>query len=240
MRSPVDEGQWQILDEVASTQDVASELLKQSDGEVPGVIFAYHQTRGRGRFKREWHSEEGMSLTMSLVFRSYSRHPRPWLIGMAVAIAVADATGSQVRWPNDIHLNGKKLGGILTEVISSERFGKVPVIGVGINLNQTEFPNDLALKATSIYIETGEQREALDLAGLIVDKISGIPEPDDWSSIEDAWSVYDDTPGKSFRLPSGEEAVAVRVGNSGELVCLVDGEERSVLAGEAIFGSGSV
>ena len=239
MISPLDDGPWLFRDEVGSTQDVAADFLLRGGPEIPGAVLAGHQTSGRGRFGREWSSRRGESLTMSLVYRAYSRHPSPWLIGMAVAVAVASAIDGQVQWPNDVVLNGKKVGGILTELLPSMHDGKVPVIGVGLNLNQEQMPPELAGRATSLLIETGRMHEADAVARSIIGRISDLPEPDSWESIEPLWAVFDATPGMSYLLATGESAEAVCVGAEGQLICLVNGGERTVLAAEAIFGQPS-
>ena len=175
-------------------------------------------------------------MTMSLVYRSYSSHPSPWLIGMAVAVAVASAIDGQVQWPNDVVLRGKKVGGILTELLPSMHDGKVPVVGVGLNLNQEQMPPELVDKATSLLIETGRTHEPDTVAKSIVGRISDLPEPDSWESIEPLWAVFDATPGTSYKLHTGEQSEAICVGPEGQLICLVNGVEQSVLAAEAIFG----
>lgn len=235
MRSPLDEGSWLVLDEVASTQDVAADLLLDPRSDPPGIVFAHDQKNGRGRFQREWQSELDLSLTMSLVYRSYADHRSPWFIGMAVALAVAATIEGKVRWPNDVMLNGKKIGGVLTELIVSNRFGNVPVIGVGVNLNQAVFPSELENSATSLFLETSRIYNPKETAEAIIEKISDLPEPEDWNCLQHLWEQYDETPGKHYRLPSGERATAIKVGSLGELVCEVNGETRSVMAAEAIL-----
>ena len=239
MISPLDGGPWLFRDEVSSTQDVAGEFLVGGGPEIPGIIVADHQTSGRGRFGREWFSRPGESLTMSLVYRAYARHPLPWLIGMAVAVGVASAIDGQLQWPNDVVLNGKKVGGILTELLPSSSDDKVPVVGVGVNVNQEEMPPELVGKATSLLIETGRKQVARDVAKLIIGRINDLPEPDSWDAIKPLWSVFDATPGTTYHLPTGESAEAICVGPEGQLICLVNGVERSVLAAEAIFGKPS-
>ncbi|MCH8977791.1 MAG: biotin--[acetyl-CoA-carboxylase] ligase [Armatimonadetes bacterium] len=236
MISPLDGGPWLFRDEVSSTQDVAGEFLMSGGPEIPGAVVAGHQTSGRGRFGRKWSSQRGESLTMSLVFRAYSRHPAPWLIGMAVAVAVASAIDGQVQWPNDVVLSGKKVGGILTELLPSTKNGKVPVVGVGLNINQEQVPPELDGKATSLLIETGRKHDVKAVARSIVGRISDLPEPDSWESIEPLWAVFDATPGTSYQLATGESADAICVGSEGQLICLVNGIERSVLAADGIFG----
>lgn len=234
MRSPLESGPWQTLDEVESTQDVASTLLAQ--GQSVGVVFARHQSRGRGRFQREWVSSPGESLTMSLVFSAYADHPRPYLIGMAVACAAAGVAHCQLQWPNDLTMHGLKLGGILTELVPDNTGRKIPVVGVGINLNQTEFPPEISERAVSLFQIRGATSGGEAIARAVVDRVSRMPEPKGWTDLEPVWALFDVTPGKRYNLADGREAVALRVGPDGELLCAIDGESATVLAADAVFG----
>lgn len=104
---------------VASTQDLARDLP------VGSIVLADHQTAGRGRHNHRWDAPEGAALLVSFVLK-----PHP-LLSLAAGIAAAEACGPQVRlkWPNDLLLDGKKLGGILVEASSAKA-----VCGIGINL----------------------------------------------------------------------------------------------------------
>ena len=229
MTSPIsNERPWIKLGVVASTQDAAANAL--TDGTPVGGVFARHQTGGRGRFGRKWVSEIDESLTMSLVFHDYADHPRPYLIGMGLAIAAAGALHCRLRWPNDVMIGSQKVGGILTEVR-----GGIPIVGVGINLNQTSFPDEIDLLATSLYRRDHRRRKPEEVAEAILNRLELVPEPTHWSDLAPAWAIFDDTPGKRYRLPSGEEAVAIGIGSGGELECMVNGESRMVLAADALM-----
>jgi len=237
MRSPLESGPWIELDEVESTQTAAAALLTapHADG-VPGVVFARQQTAGKGRFGRAWLSEEGDSLTMSLVFGTYADHPKPWLIGMAVGLAAAGALHCLLRWPNDLIIDGRKLGGILTELITDSSKRKVPVVGIGVNLGQTAFPKEIAATATSLALHRAGPFDAVQIAQAILRRLTDLPEPDSWQRLAPVWELFDDTPGKLYRLPDGTAATALKVGPEGELLCSVDGEAVTVMAAEALFG----
>jgi BirA family biotin operon repressor/biotin-[acetyl-CoA-carboxylase] ligase len=166
---------------------------------------------------------------MSLLYRGYAGHRKPWLIGMAVALAVARVADGRVRWPNDVVRDGRKVAGVLTELVGDPV--RVPVIGVGLNLRYSSFLAGLEM-AGSVNAES----DAEEVARQIVAEIERVPEPSNWASISQLWFDLDDTPGKAYRLHSGELAVALRVGNDGSLVCSVNGEQRSVMAAEAILG----
>jgi BirA family biotin operon repressor/biotin-[acetyl-CoA-carboxylase] ligase len=227
-------GNWIVLDQVESTQTVAAESLLSAN--PAGVVFAHHQVAGKGRLGREWHSDRGDSLTFSLIFRDYADHPQPYLIGMACALAVAGAVHTQVRWPNDLIVGTRKVGGILTEILPDKDGNRVPVVGIGLNLNQRTFPADLDLIATSLAQEHHREYDALDVAKAILDRMDSLPEPRAWSDLSPVWELFDRTPGKLYKLPNGDYAVALGIGSDGRLLCSVDGESRSVLAAEAHFG----
>jgi BirA family biotin operon repressor/biotin-[acetyl-CoA-carboxylase] ligase len=235
LRSPVREDYgWLVVEEVGSTQTLAEHCLRE---DLPhGAVLAHHQSAGKGRFGRVWISQRGDSLTMSLIFRDYADHPRPYLVGMAVAIAAAGSLHCQLRWPNDLVIGDRKLGGILTELFRDQAGRTVPVVGVGVNLNLTAFPDEIADRATSLALAHGKTYEAKEVAKGILARLERLPEPESWNDLAPIWALFDHTPGKHYRLASGEEAVALGIGSDGQLLCSVDGESRSVLAAEALFG----
>jgi BirA family biotin operon repressor/biotin-[acetyl-CoA-carboxylase] ligase len=172
---------------------------------------------------------------MSILFWDYAGCPKPWLLGMAVAMATAKTIGCNVRWPNDLSFGDRKTGGILTELLSAAGSRQVPVCGVGINLRQVAFPPELP-HATSVLLETGVQLDAELLAGEIVAALREMPEPLEWSDLSDQWMTYDHTPGKRYKMLDGKEGVALGISHDAALRCVVDGVERKVLAADALFG----
>ncbi len=235
MRSPLEGNYgWDERDEVLSTQSIAAEHVRNGSG--VGIVFAHEQTAGRGRLGRTWLSSQGDSLTASFIFWPYADHAQPYLVAMSMALAVADAVHCQVRWPNDLTFGKKKLGGILTELFPDPQGRMVPVVGLGLNLNQAAFPAEIDEFATSLYLQNGDRYEPEGLVSQILRRIELLPEPTSWSDLAPIWSTFDQTPGKKYKLASGEEAVALGVGSEGQLLCSVDGEPRSVLAAEAWFG----
>jgi len=234
MRSPTTNGEiWTEIDTVATTQAVAAKCLL--DGSHIGVVYAHQQSAGKGRMGRTWISQQGDSLTFSLIFRAYSDHPKPYLVGMAVALAAAGVLHCQLRWPNDLVFGPLKVGGILTELLPDAQGRLVPVVGIGINLNQQGFPSEIAPIATSLSMARGGNYDPQLIAHRIVERLATLPEPANWSDLAPIWSIFDFTPGKRYKLPSGEEAVALGIGSEGQLLCSVDGESRAVLAAEALF-----
>lgn len=132
-----------------------------ANGMAEGAVFtADEQTAGRGRGDHSWHSPAGEGLYASIVLRpQLAPNDVLWLsliAGLAVHGAIKEITTIDVdlRWPNDIMLGDKKLGGILTELGTENGRITHAVIGIGLNINQPQFPAELAALATSLRIET--------------------------------------------------------------------------------------
>jgi BirA family biotin operon repressor/biotin-[acetyl-CoA-carboxylase] ligase len=237
LRSPLEDGPLIVLEEVDSTQTAAAKWLRgERDGPIPGAIVALSQTRGKGRFGREWISTPGDSLAMSLVFRGNPLTEKPWLLGMAVALAAAEAFNLNLAWPNDLLIGGKKIGGVLTEILGQG----VPVVGIGINLNQAALPEEIRDFATSLVLAGHNAVDPFDAARLVLAHLATVPEPHVWRDLEPIWAPRDATKGKRYRLPNGLNGVAKAIGAEGELEFVVDGQVRTVLAAEAILGASTL
>src|SRR5258707_2308823 len=151
-----------------STNRVAMEL---GYGEEPegAVVLAEEQTSGRGRAGRSWHSERGAGLYVTLLLRpKLSPVQAPlltMLAGLSAHTAVLAQTGlsAELKWPNDLLLNGKKLGGILTEMHAEPNAVRFVIVGIGINVSQEKFPGELAATATSLRKETGRLHSRLEI-----------------------------------------------------------------------------
>ena len=153
-----------------STNEESWELI--DEGVKPGtVIITDRQLSGKGRNGTKWQSNADRSLTFSVVIQPNNLSGSmsgvfPLLSGVAIVCALRDINiNAGLKWPNDIIINGKKLGGVLCESrIQSKRINWV-VLGIGINVNEAvdDFKNDISKSATSLYIEVGEfiQRERL-------------------------------------------------------------------------------
>ena len=148
------------FDELASTNDLAKELAAQGAPEGT-LVVAESQTRGRGRLGRQWDSPPGTGLYVSLLLRPELPPTEMPQITLTTAVAVARAvrrvTGLTpgIKWPNDLLLDGKKLGGILTEMETESDQIRHLVVGLGLNVNNPAFPAELAAIATSLALATG-------------------------------------------------------------------------------------
>lgn len=151
-----------VYETVTTTQKIAHELA--INGAKDGtLIIADEQTMGRGRLGRNWHSKKGTGIWMSLIIKpeiSVQKAPQFTLLtAVALCMAIEEVTGLEpfIKWPNDLLLQQKKVAGILTELIAEENRVQAIIIGIGINVNHTEtdFPEELRDKATSLAIEKG-------------------------------------------------------------------------------------
>ncbi len=132
------------------------------EGAAEGLcVVASEQTAGRGRLQRQWISPKGAGLYLSIVLRPRI-HQSSWpIITLAAALAVHDALleacslKTDIKWPNDILANNRKLCGILAETVETPN-GRAVVLGIGINLTSSAFPPELRESATSVQLETGK------------------------------------------------------------------------------------
>jgi BirA family biotin operon repressor/biotin-[acetyl-CoA-carboxylase] ligase len=151
-----------------STNRVAMDLAYAGEPEG-AVILAEEQTAGRGRAGRKWHSEVGTGIYVTLLLRPrLSPVQAPlltMLAGLSLHAAILGQTGlnTELKWPNDILLHGKKLGGILTEMHAEPSQVRFVIVGIGINVNQERFPAELSAIATSLRKECGRIQSRLEL-----------------------------------------------------------------------------
>jgi len=151
-----------------STNRVAMELGYAGEPEGT-IVMAESQTAGRGRSGRTWHSEKSAGLYFTVLLRPRLAPAQAPLLTMLAGVsahaAIAAQTGlvPELKWPNDLMLNGKKLGGILTEMHAEPSVVRFVIVGVGINVNQEKFPVELSAIATSVRRETGRMHYRLEL-----------------------------------------------------------------------------
>ena len=151
------------------------------------VVVAETQTAGIGRHGHSWHSDSPGGLYLSIILRlPFAPDALPVLtmaLGLAAQSAVDDLAGvaCDLRWPNDLLLNEKKLAGMMVQAVDAPSAKGVLIAGIGVNVNQTDFPPDLASIATSLLIETGQEHskealldrivaESLKYASLLADR----------------------------------------------------------------------
>lgn len=145
------------LGTTASTMVDAAALARQGAPHGTAVV-ADQQTAGIGRHGHSWHSEPGAGLYLSIVLRLPAAAPTLTMaLGLAVQRAVDDTAqvSTDLRWPNDVMLNDRKVAGIMAQAADPG----VLIAGIGINANHSAFPPELSQIATSLRIETGQEQD---------------------------------------------------------------------------------
>lgn len=240
---------WAGLLHVTDTADSTNTQLKLlADAGAPEgtCLMALEQTSGRGRQGRSFSSPKGHGLYLSLLLRPDCPPEQAGLITPMVAVATCDAIEQtshvrpQVKWVNDLVLGGKKLAGILAEMDGnwvSNTLNYV-IVGIGINLNQLDFPQELSTIATSLRLETGEKTELPQLAAQLIRSLHGMSL--DINSRNRAWlpRYRRDcvTLGREVRIirgPHSETAFAQSIDENGQLIVRYpDGRIEPVASGE--------
>jgi BirA family biotin operon repressor/biotin-[acetyl-CoA-carboxylase] ligase len=232
-----------------STNDLAKALAAQGAPEGT-VVVAEAQTGGRGRLGREWDSPPGVGLYVSLVLRPMLPPMELPQITLTTAVAVVRAVrrvaglAPGIKWPNDLLLNGKKLGGILTEMeTESDRIRHV-VVGLGLNVNNPGFPFDLAATATSLALAAGRTFPRVNLLQAWLEEFEALYGRflnQGFAEILEEWKGFTVTLGKMVTVRQGPREIsgqALDLAPDGALLlCTANGEIVRVTSGEITPGS---
>jgi BirA family transcriptional regulator, biotin operon repressor / biotin---[acetyl-CoA-carboxylase] ligase len=185
-----------IIHQFPSLTSTNDQLKEMVDAPEFTCVVADQQTAGRGRRAHQWYSSPGDGLYLSILLRPKTLS-RISLLSLLSAIAVAESLlergvdGVDIKWPNDILVNQRKLSGILAEGMSTTPTALRLIIGIGVNLNHRSFPDSLSEIATSIAIETGVTVEVDHYRNQLLDRIgdwyrrweSGAPIIDRWQEL---------------------------------------------------------
>lgn len=216
-------------------------------GSPHGSLFVTdRQSAGRGRRGRAWESPGGENIYMTLLLRPEFPPERASMLTLVMALAAAEGIetvcGGEVgiKWPNDLVLKGKKICGILTEMSAEVDYIHYVVIGVGINVNQDTFPEEIRETATSLRLETGKKVIRGELITEILKRFEENYEifagTRDLSGLREAYSrrlVNRDREVKVLDPAGAYEAHALGIDERGELIVRTrEGETRKVFAGE--------
>ena len=215
------------------------------EGAPEGTLaLAEFQSAGRGRLGRSWEVPEGTSVMMSILLRPEFEPQYAPMLTLVMGMAVAKAVGNlgfdvSIKWPNDVVVSRKKICGILTEM--GVREGKIDyaVIGVGINANIREFPEEMADKATSLYLEGGREFDRSQVPGLVMEAFERYYEifaaTCDLSGLKDEYESILANYNQPVRVLAKEpyEGIARGITDDGELLVeKTDGSVTAVSAGE--------
>lgn len=167
----------EVYDSVESTQTIAKQGLV--DNQYTMLILSDEQTKGRGRFNRNWSSSKGKGLWMSVVLRpnvSFAMIPK---FNLFIALGIRDAIQAfsrdkvEIKWPNDIYINDKKVCGFLTEMVANADAVEAIICGIGINLNHQEedFSDMIRHRATSIRLHYSEEINRYQFLKRLIEEI---------------------------------------------------------------------
>lgn len=157
-----------------STNTLAMEAA--SAGAPEGSVFlAELQTAGKGRGSHQWHSVESAGIYCSVILRPPLPPSDVLVLSLAAGLAVQSAmqeidpnVGPDLKWPNDVLISGKKFCGILTEMNAEATRVRHIVVGIGINVNHANFPDELQQTATSVRLATGTPWSRVDLCAALL------------------------------------------------------------------------
>lgn len=231
-------------EELGSTNDRAKELA-DAGAEHGEVVVAEAQTAGRGRRGRSWASPPRKNLYFSVVLRPDLPPLRAPELTLVASVALCDAlrqagVAAGIKWPNDLLVSGRKIGGVLTELAAEPDRVHWVVIGAGVNVNArpTDFPEELRAEATSIFIERGEPAPRALFAAACFTAL------EDWldrhaahgfAAVRDAWRERSVTLGRQVVVRTdGQEitGVAEDIDDAGALLVRGPAGLERILAGD--------
>ncbi|MDQ8183229.1 biotin--[acetyl-CoA-carboxylase] ligase [Pelagicoccus sp. SDUM812005] len=221
-----------VLDEVDSTNSEAERLIANGE-EAPFVVISRLQTIGRGRLGRIWHSPQNGNLYASFGFRPQISPTQMSLFTLWMGINICECINSicrvncQVKWPNDLHIEGKKVAGILTEARMEADQVLSAVLGLGLNVNSdgSDWPAELKEIATSLRQSAGQSFDINKLVSAITGRIAiaykQLADGSHRAALKERWPIYDTLAGKKISLIQGENrisGIARGIDTSGALV----------------------
>jgi BirA family biotin operon repressor/biotin-[acetyl-CoA-carboxylase] ligase len=167
---------------VTASTNILAKALAVEGAPEGCVVVADSQTGGRGRMGRTWVSPAGVNLYFSLILRPGVPSVRVPQLTLLVAAAIHQSLSklscdlaAMIKWPNDILVRGKKLCGVLCEMQSEPEFTHFVVVGIGINVNQVEFPLELQQSATSLFLENGELLSRPEILASVLNHFEPLP-----------------------------------------------------------------
>lgn len=233
------------FEELGSTNIQAK--LEAENGAVEGtLVVADMQTAGRGRSGRSWNSPAGTNVYFTLILKPAYAPDKASMVTLVMALAVAEGiyetcgVEAEIKWPNDVVVNGKKVCGILTEMSAERDIIRHVVIGVGVNVGLQEFPPEIAAAATCLQAECGREVSRAALVANIMKAFEknyeSFRQNTDLSGILEKYNRLLVNRDREVRVldPKGEfRGIARGIDESGELLVeREDGSVAKVYAGE--------
>lgn len=234
-----------VMKTVDST-NLEARRLAEAGASHGTLVTAEEQTAGKGRRGRSWVSVPGQGVWMSFVLRPDVELENSSMLTLIAALAVEkgirDAAGveGKIKWPNDVLVNGKKVCGILTELSAQMDELNYIVVGIGINANIDQFPEEVRDKATSLFLETGEPADRIKLLSQVLDHFEQdyetFKETQDFSALMDEYNGYLAHFGQEIKVVRGNDEYICRSGGinrRGELIVEDSlGRTKEIFSGE--------
>lgn len=234
-------------EEIGSTNDEAFRL--GSAGALEGTaLIANSQSAGKGRMQRVWHSPAGSNIYTSIILRPQIEPAKAPQISILAGITVAGVLNVycpdkvKLKWPNDVLINGKKVCGILSQMKTSVNKVDFIVLGMGINvnINFNQLPEEISNLATSLAIETGREISRLELIISLYENLAKWYKQllqNGFGQIKEKWLNLTPMIGQTVQVIFREEAVsgkAIDLDEDGSLTLLTDKNETlQISAGDA-------
>lgn len=223
------------FDQCTSTQPIAHKLAQENAADGT-IVICEEQTAGKGRLSRAWKSSKGKGIWMSVIIRPDippMKAPQFTLIAaVAVTRAIEDVANvrAEIKWPNDLLINGKKCTGILTELQADIDRVQAIILGIGVNVNQDmlDFPEDIQHIATSIKMVSGSHIDRGQLVARILHHLeiyTDLYVKHGFEPLKILWESYSGTLGKRIKavmIHNTIEGVALGITNDGVLQVRTD------------------
>jgi len=238
---PGDAANIQYYPEVTSTMDIARELARKNCPDLT-VVIAGRQTKGRGRLKRRWLSDDG-----GLYFTMVLRPPIPvqlsfkvnFLASLTLARVIREMLQihAMVKWPNDILVDDRKISGMLSELEAEA--DRVFFISIGMGINVNNDPTEAEPGASSLKKICGREVSRKDLLARFLEQFSERIKRADFEDVITEWKKYTVTLGRQVRIVTQREeseGLAVDVDENGALILeLVNGEQKKIIYGDCFL-----
>ena len=220
-----------------STNDDAWELILNNEADNGTLVITDYQKKGRGRRNNTWISTPGNNLTFSLIIREPKRE-NPGLFSILSGVAIIKGIKKfteiecTLKWPNDVMLNNKKIGGILIETKKTDN-DTFLVVGIGININEQIMPKELENTASSLRIEESNAIQREPLLAFILNEFEKLYNSDA-SVLITEWKKYCNHMNKKIRFHEGPnqiEGYFKDIDNNGNAIINIDSEDTLISTG---------
>ncbi len=234
-----------IYKPVMDSTNIQAKRIGEEGAQNGTLVVTENQTAGRGRRGRTWESPEG-NVYFTFLLRPEIEASRASMLTLVSALALGKAVEkitnlkAQIKWPNDVVINGKKVCGILTESSTDLEYINYLVTGIGVNVNQVEFPEEIAGKATSLILELGHSVNRAEVIGEFLNQFEKYYEifiaTEDMTALVDTYNEMLVNCGKEVKIVDKDnERVLMAMGideRGGLLVKDKDGRMESIISGE--------